>query len=63
MDNKEMIIIKIMAAVGEISEINSKDLRSILDEALNGCRIEKESYELVVSDLQEKIAYSLHQRK
>lgn len=59
MDNKEMIIIKIMGDLGEIADIESKKMRSVLDEALNGYKVEKESYELVVSDLQERIAYFL----
>ena len=63
MDNKEMVIIKIMGDISEVVDIDSRKLRAILDEALNGCRIEKETYELVASDLQEKIAYFLASKK
>lgn len=63
MDNKEMVIIKIMGDLGEIADIDSKKMRAVLDEAFNGYTIEKESYELVVSDLQEKITYFLASKK
>lgn len=63
MDNKELIIIKIMANLGEIADIDSKIIRAILDEAFNGYLVEKESYDLVVSDLKEKIAYFLAAKK
>lgn len=63
MDNKELVIIKIMSAVGEMADINSKDLRSTLDEAFHGCRVEKESYDIVISDLQERIAYFLASKR
>ena len=63
MDNKEMVIIKIMGDISEIVDIDSKKLRAVLDEAFNGYTIGKESYELVVSDLQEKISYFLASKK
>ncbi len=63
MDNKELIIIKIMANLGEIADVDSKSMRAILDEAFNGYLVEKESYDLVVSDLKEKIKYFLASKK
>lgn len=63
MDNKEIIIIKIMAELGEIVDIEPKKMRAVLDEAFNGYSVEKESYDLVVSDLKEKIKYFLASKK
>ena len=63
MDNKEIIIIKIMAELGEIVDIEPKKMRAVLDESFNGYSVEKESYDLVVSDLKEKIKYFLASKK
>ena len=63
MDNKEIIIIKIMAELGEIVDIEPKKMRAVLDEVFNGYSVEKESYDLVVSDLKEKIKYFLASKK
>ena len=63
MDNKELIIIKLMAEISQIADINSKQLRAIMDESFNGYSVEKESFDLVVSDLKEKIAYFLAAKK
>ena len=63
MDNKEIVIIKIMCSIQDIFDINSKQLRAILDEAMNGYSVDKESYDLVVSDLKEKILYYLAAKK
>ena len=46
MDNKEIIIIKIMAELGEIVDIEPKKMRAVLDESFNGYSVEKESYDV-----------------
>ena len=63
MENKEMVIITILSDMGEICDISPKTIRQILDKALDGYTVQKESYALVASDFTEKMMYFLAAKK